>query len=243
MRALLILETISASPTTLTATAVAEQLGLPKQTVHRICTSLVDEGFLMRDTGGNRLRPGLRLREVANGVLNAAQFHTARHAIMKQLADATRETVNFVQPGQAGMQYRDRVETDWAFRVALPVGSEVPFHCTASGKVFLSTLPPSERSRFVSTLVLEKLTPNTHGDFESLLTDLQQVRKRGYAVDGEEFMEGMVAVAVPVYDNKNRYFGSLAVHGPAQRFSVEMALTHVDDLHVTADKLTRVFFG
>ncbi len=242
MRALLILEAISASQNPLTASAIAQNLALPKQTVHRVCNSLVDEGYLVRDLGGHRLRPGLRLRELANGVLNAAHFHTARHTIMKQLASITRETVNFVQPGLTGMRYRDRVETDWAFRVQLPVGSEVPFHSTASGKVFLSSLAPAERSRFVATLKLEKLTENTHTDYDALLTDLQKVRKQQFAIDGEEFMEGMIAVAVPVYDNKNRFFGSLAVHGPAARFSVETALSHVDDLKATAEKLTRVFF-
>ncbi len=243
MRALLILEAISAASEPMTASGVAKVLGLPKQTVHRVCTSLVEEGFLMREGSGHRLRPALRLREIANGILHASQFHTARHLVLKQLAELSRETVNFVQPGVAGMQYRDRVETDWAFRVNLPVGSEVPFHCTASGKVYLATLSPADRSRFVSTLDLKYMTANTHVNFDTLLPDLQSVRKNKYAVDNEEFMEGMIAVAVPVYDQNNRYFASLAIHGPSQRLGLEDVVKHVDDLHAAAEKLTHVFFA
>lgn len=242
MRALLILEAVSEADQPMSASAIAGALDLPKQTVHRVCNSLVENGFLMREGGSHRLRPALRLRKVANGVLNAAQFHTARHVVMKALSEAARETVNFAQPGSSGMQYKDRVETDWAFRVALPVGTEVPFHSTASGKVYLASLPPKARSRFVGSLSLERLTENTHGDYDSLLSDLQKVRKQGFATDNEEFMEGMSAVSVPVYDGRNRYFGSLALHGPTQRFPLETALGFVEDLHAAASKLTRVFF-
>ena len=80
--------------------------------------------------------------------------HVARHQILKDVAAKTRETVNFVVPQDNGMHYLDRVETDWAFRVQLPRGSNVPFHCTASGKIFMSSLKKAVRISFVDALIL-----------------------------------------------------------------------------------------
>jgi DNA-binding IclR family transcriptional regulator len=142
---------------------------------------------------------------------------------MQRVADEVGETVNFVVPDSAGMIYVDRVETDWPFRVQLPVGTHVPFHCTASGKTFLASLTPKARQAMVRSLQLKNLTPNTLCTEDALLFELKQVAKNGYALDREEFFTGMVAVAVPILDERSRYVASLAFHGPIQRLTYEDA--------------------
>ena len=121
------------------------------------------------------------------------------------------ETVNFVRPEPQGMIYVDRVETNWAFRVALPVGTHVPFHCTASGKLFMSSLSSARRRAMVEALPLDALTPNTHTSPDSLARELVSIRKDGYSLDREEFHTGMVAIAVPVTDADGRFYAALAV--------------------------------
>ena len=114
-----------------------------------MCNTLSEEGFLFREKPGKKLRPARRLRRLASGLLQASRYHIARHQILLNVAEQVGETVNFVMPEEDGMSYIDRVETDWPFRVQLPVGSHVPFHCTASGKVFLASLakrPPAKGS-------------------------------------------------------------------------------------------------
>ena len=135
------------------------------------------------------------------------------------------------------------MESDWPFRIQLPVGSHVPFHCTASGKTFLASLSPSLRKSFVRGMKLEALTPNTFSDPEKLLEELAVIAKQGYAVDNEEFMEGMIAVAVPIHDDRSRYCGSVAFHAPDQRLSVETALARKDFLLEGAEKLGKIFFN
>ena len=100
------------------------------------------------------------------------------------------------------MNYIDRVETDWAFRIQLPIGTNVPFHCTASGKCFLASLAPKKRTTMIEAMDLTAHTKRTHVKKETLLSELKQVSKQGYALDQEEFMDGMVAIAVPVKDNR-----------------------------------------
>ncbi|MEL6437049.1 MAG: IclR family transcriptional regulator, partial [Pseudomonadota bacterium] len=226
LRTLLILEAVGKSPTPLTPTEINQHIGLPKQSIHRLCASLVDVGFLSYEPDGKRLRPARRTRAMAAGALYASRNHIARHQIIQEVAARTRETVNFVVPEDNGMSYIDRVDTDWSFRVQLPVGSHVPFHCTASGKTFLSSLKPRARKLMLESLTLEALTGNTITDIETLAAELDKIAEQGYAIDRQEFMDGMVAIAVPIRDEDNRYLASLAFHGPTLRLSEESLLSH-----------------
>lgn len=230
MRNLLIIEALSRASGPVTPTELNRNVELPRQTLHRLCNTLVQEGILAREPGSKRLRPGRRLRSIGTGILNVSLSHMARRQILEGIAAKVGETVNFVVPGESGMHYMDRVETDWPVRIQLPVGTEVPFHCTASGKAFLSSIPLKRRKSFIRTLDLKWFTPNTHTNHDALIEDTERVALRGYALDEEEFIEDMNAIAVPVTDNKGRYVASLAFHGPKQRLSIETAIANVGEI-------------
>lgn len=242
LRTLMILEIMGRSESAMTPTQINAELGLPKQTVHRLCTTLESEGYLVREADGKRLRPSRRLRLIANGLLHASRYHITRHQILIDVANKVQETVNMVVPEETGMNYIDRVEADWPFRIQLPIGSNVPFHCTASGKAFMASMPKSKREQFIAGLKLERLTEKTHLTAQSLLEDLKLTRKRGYAIDSEEFMDGMVAIAVPVTDVNGRFVASLAFHGPIQRLSIEDMESRKEHLFEGAEALSTALF-
>lgn len=230
LRTLLILEVIGRSDRAMTATEINDEIGLPKQTVHRLVSTLEKEGFLNREPGGKRYRPSRRLRLMGAGLLHASRFHITRHQVLQTVASAVQEAVNYVVPEETGMNYLDRIDTNWAFRVQLPVGTNVPFHCTASGKCFVASLSKSARKRFVLGLNLEKLTDKTFVNPDALMDELDKISKQGYSIDDEEFMDGMRAIAVPVTDNNGRFVAALAFHGPSQRLSVEYLVEQRDVL-------------
>jgi len=240
---LLILEAIGNNAEAQIPAAIGREVGLPKQTVHRLCNTLLQEGFLVKDKVDGGLRPGRRARQLASDILYSSVSHIARHQILMELAEDIGETINYVVPEDQGMSYKDRVETNWAFRIQLPVGTHVPFHCTASGKTFLATLPKQERRRLVNVMTLKAMTKNTITDPEELLTELQKVARQGFAIDNEEFMDGMVAAAVPVRDPSGRYIASLAFHGPVQRISINQAIERATDVRLAAEKLGKVLFA
>lgn len=242
LRTLLILEIVGRADRALTATEINQEIGLPKQTVHRLCTTLENEGFLVREPNGKRLLPSERTKNLASGLLYASRGDSIRRQVLLDLASKVSETVNLVIPQEDGMLYLDRVETDWPFRVQLPIGSNVPFHCTASGKTYLSSLPTARRKAMVSTMNLKARTANTHSDPEKLLAELKIIAKQGYAIDNEEFVEGMVAIAVPIMDKEARYCASLAFHGPVQRLTTERALEHREELLDSARRMSEVIF-
>ncbi len=242
LRTLLILEVLGNSGEPMTATDLGRAVGLAKQTAQRLCTTLESEGFLTRQGNSKRFLPARRIRSMSAGLLFASRAHIARHQVLEDVARQVSETVNFVVPEEGGMSYLDRVETDWPFRVQFPVGSNVPFHCTASGKTFMASLPPKARRSFVEGLDLSRQTSHTHVATDSLLEDLAQVAKRGFALDQEEFIEGMVAIAVPVRDAAGRFVAALAFHGPVQRINAETAIARKDILADGARRLTSALF-
>lgn len=243
LRTLKILEILGESDEAMTATEINDRLGLPKQTVHRLCTTLESEGYITRVGSSKRFFPSSKLREIGSGLLFASHSHILRRQILKGIATQVKETVNYAAPVVTGMSYIDRVETDWPFRIQLPVGTSVPFHCTASGKTFMASLPPKARKAFVKGLFLNRLTDSTHVTEESLLEDLAGVARRGYAIDDEEFMDGMIAIAVPVKDEHGRFCASLALHGPMQRLTIEQALDRKEALLNGSHKLTSALFS
>ncbi|CUJ07645.1 IclR family transcriptional regulator [Cognatishimia activa] len=242
LRTLLILEILGKSDLPMTATQINEELGLPKQTVHRLCVTLEENGFLTRPGNAKKYQVARRLREMGSGLLYNSRDHVARHQILKQVSECVGETVNYAAPGNTGMHYLDRVETDWPFRVQLPIGTSVPFHCTASGKSFLASLAQKKREALVNSLALESMTQFTLDTPERLLEELSQIRKQGYALDQQEFIEGMVAIAVPVLDTQGRYIASIAYHGPSQRVSLTEAIERKDILLTAAQNLSSALF-
>ncbi|MGD1926862.1 MAG: IclR family transcriptional regulator [Paracoccaceae bacterium] len=242
LRTLLILEAVGAAERPLTPAEIGRLVGLPKQTIHRLCSVLLEEGFLMRAEGGRGVRAGRRARRMSGNLLHHSAPVAARRAILERISATVGETVNFAAPGESGMIYVDRVETAWAFRIQLPIGTHVPFHCTASGKTWLASLSLRQRRKTVSSLRLERLTSRTLTDPDALLTETAEIARRGFAIDNEELMEGMIALSVPVTAPDGRYVASLAFHGPLIRLSPESLLDHLETLRGGARDLQAALF-
>ena len=242
LRTLLILEVLGKSNRAMTATEINSELNLPRQTVHRLCATLERHGFINRQGKSGKYQVARRLRDIGSGLLHNSRDHMMRHQILSDVAQRVGETVNYAVPKEKGMDYLDRVETDWPFRIQLPIGSTVPFHCTASGKTFLSSLSSRKRETFVGTLQLDAKTPYTHTTSAGLLKELTQIRKNGYALDQEEFLEGMIAIAVPITDPNGRFIAALAFHGPVLRINISQAIERKQLLQSAAKQLSKCLF-
>ncbi|MEP1209645.1 MAG: IclR family transcriptional regulator [Rhizobiaceae bacterium] len=237
LRTLLILEAVARSDRPLSPTEINNHVGLPKQSIHRLCQTLVDEGFLIREVSGKKLEAAPRTLRMARGLTTSRHLNIARHQVLMSISAQTRETVNFVVPELDGMTYLDRVETDWIFRIELPIGSRVPFHCTASGKCYLASLDAKHFSHLANAIHFEPRTPTTITSKERLNAEVQEVRERGYAIDNEELFKDMCALAVPVNDADGNFLAALAYHGPTQRLDVDTLVDHLDTMREGAKKL------
>jgi len=236
-RALQLLETIAASERPLALPELCALLELPKATTHRLCQQLERSGYLAREPAGRRYTPGARLLRVGFNVLRSG-LTAERHQILKALVDAIGETCNFTTLAGQEVIYLDRVESRWPLRLHLEIGSHVPIHCTASGKILLAAMKPAERRRIVDAVGLPAYTPHTITSRAEFDAELGRIAQQGYSLDREEFLLGMAAIAVPVMGLDGDVIAAVACHAPSVRFNVERAKTHLPVLKDAARKLS-----
>ncbi|MGB1265101.1 MAG: IclR family transcriptional regulator [Nereida ignava] len=237
LRLLLLLEAVVSAGVPITPSVIGESLGLPKPTVHRLIQTAVAEGFLQSDIDGRSYGPGPRLRSLALGTLSSQRVRTERLRVLGQLAEEVGETCNIALPDRDGMVYLDRVETHWPLRIQLPAGSQVPFHCTASGKMYLSSLYAGKLDRLLKSYPLEKCTDRTLVTADALKKELLLTAKRGFATDDQEFMDGMAAIAVAIRGPQGRLVSTLSLHAPIQRGGLARLQEQLEPLRAAAGQL------
>jgi DNA-binding IclR family transcriptional regulator len=174
---------------------------------------------------------------MAIGAMHASLSSLPSRNVLIWLNQQIGETCNLAVPDNDAMVYVDRVETQWPLRIALHIGSRVPLHATAAGKVTLSLLSEEAFERYLLTGDKQSFTNKTIVDTTMLREEIELVRVRGFATDQEELVDGMIAVAVPVMDARRNFCATLSFHAPTQRLSLEQGLTHLENLRQAAEKL------
>jgi len=243
LRLLMVMEEVARRGVAVKPVDLIDALGLPKPTVHRLLQTAEAEGFLQRDLDGRSYGPGPRLRALAVSTMSSEHLRTARLTILRGVAEQIGETCNLATPDREGMTYLDRVETAWPLRIQLPIGTQVPFHCTASGKMYLSTLRAHVLRSILTARPLEKRTEATLTDIDKIGAELDLTRQRGYSTDDQEFMAGMTALAVPILDGQGKLLATLSAHAPMQRRTLGQLMGYLPALRRGAQALTELHSG
>ncbi|AOB31512.1 IclR family transcriptional regulator [Bordetella sp. H567] len=241
VRAFRVLETLASAGRPLSMTELVDTLGLPKQTVHRILSQLTDAWLVTRGAGDRLYECSSRVRQLAVNVLMHAGPAAARHALLEQLVERIGETCNLTMLSGNDVVYVDRVETRWPLRLHLQPGSHVPLHCSASGKLLLSFLPHERRERILATLPLRAYSERTIVDRERLREELALTRKRRLAVNDQEHLQGLIAIAVPVMLDRTRACAAIAVQAPVGRLTLDDLAAFVPDLRAAAAETAETF--
>lgn len=114
-------------------------------------------------------------------------------------------------------------------------------HCTASGKLFLAFAHESDRRQLLERLALEPLTPKSITSHERLDAELRHIRAQEISVDDEEFIRGMVAIAVPVKDANGQVLTAIACHAPTAQKTLRELLEHSEAMNAAAQEMAKVF--
>lgn len=240
LRVLELLETVARQGRAFTLADAVDASGWPKPSVHRMLGQLEEGGWLQREPDGRRYTVSARLLAMAETTLAASSQHGVRHAVLRQLAADIGESCNLTALSGAEVVYLDRVESAFPLRMELRPGTRVPLHCCASGKLFLAHLPPPRRKALLDALPLAAHTPHTITRRKALEQELERIRAQGHSVDAEEFVQGLVCVAVPVVaQGKKAVRCAVALQAPAARMPLERALLQVNRLMEAARALAR----
>jgi DNA-binding IclR family transcriptional regulator len=223
MRLFALLEVIAAKDQRRSLQALAEDTGLPKPTLHRMLQQLEAAGLVQREGDGRHYGTGTRLRRLAENLLLNDSHHGARHVVLRHLVEEIGESCNITALSGSEVVYLDRVETAAPLRFYLHPGSRVPAHCSASGKALLAQMSPAQRQRLLGHAPLEKYTPKTLTDLAKFEREIKRVQADGYALDDEEFLPGLVCLAVLVPAASGLSNLCVAVQAPIVRLTAAKA--------------------
>ena len=241
-RSFSILDHVATAPGPVDVLDIIGSLKLPKATAYRLVEWFVCQGYLAREPARKRLIVGPKLTNLAFGVLAASLRNDAPHLVLQRLVRDLDETCNVGTLLNGEVVYLDRVEAEhWPLRLHYKIGSRVPLHCSAMGKLLLALAPAPRRQRLLGSLELRGYTDNTITEGGRLDAELRQIRKEQVSFDREEFLVGVVCIAVPIIGKNGDTLAALAVQAPEARMNVSAARGHLPALRRAAEELAAIF--
>jgi IclR family transcriptional regulator, acetate operon repressor len=241
-RSFAILEHVAGARAPVDVLDIIESLKLPKATAYRLVDWFVTQGYLAREPGRRRLIVGPKFTNLAFGALSSSMRHDTPHVVLQRLVHTLNETCNIGTLLNGEVVYLDRVEAEhWPLRLHYTIGSRVPLHCSAIGKLFLALAASPRRRRLLQSLDLRRFTDTTITDGARLDSELRQIRKEQVSFDREEYLVGVVCMAVPVIGKNGEMLAALAIQAPEARMNVQTARRHLPALRNAASELAEIF--
>jgi IclR family acetate operon transcriptional repressor len=220
-KALALLEALSAEPrTSVGVRQLAERVGLPHATGHRLLQTLLQRGYVRQEAASTRYLLGTRALELGFAALRGLQLAELGRPFLEHLVARCNETASLSVLEGGDSLFVDRVDSRHPLRLTTEVGSRRPAHVTAAGRVLLAYLPPARLAKVVP----ENWPPYTEHSVTTrrqLVQRLRDVVSSGFAVDHEEWADGVSCAAAPVFGHEGAALAALSVVGPTARMRVK----------------------
>lgn len=216
-------------------TELAVELDMDKGNLHRLLKVLAARGWVVQDPGTRRYRPTAHVVGLAGALLRKLDLRSAAEDVCARLQEESGESVHLSQVTSFGPVYILQLRPPFRVSIATEVGARPSLHATATGKSIMAFLSTEQRREWL-TEPLESYTFRTHTTIESLERDLEQVRRRGFAIDDEEFNPGVRCVAAPIFGLDGDVIGCVGISTPTQRVSIG-DMTKLADLTLVAARL------
>ena len=241
-KALSVLEAVSDQPQAVGLPDLAARLGLPRQTVHRVLVQLETLRLVIRDRSRERYSVGPRLSKLAFVTLRSLNQSTPIRLILRDLVDDIGETCNVGVLDDLHYVFLQRIECHWPLRLHQNIGTRMSAHTISGGKVLLANLDPALSRRMLKAHKLKATTPHTLTSLADLEVEFARIRAAGFALNNQERVEGVVGVAVPVFNPEGEVLAAVAMQGPMPRLTIKACERHVPRLKQAAERIARVWF-
>lgn len=242
-RALSILDALADNDDGLSLTALAKTVSLPPSSAHRLLTTLQRKRFVRFEPATMAWRIGVQAFVVGNAFARSRDVAALAMPYMRQLMEKTGETVNLYVPNGSHAICIAQVQSQHAIRAISRPGGTIALHRSAAGKAMLAQMTTAEVGEVVAKHGLVKGTKNSIHTPSKLRAELNRTRARGFALDDEEFAQGLRCIAVAILDEHGAAQGALSIAGPVGRLT-DARLPKLGEIVASAGKaVTREFGG
>ncbi len=219
---------------------LAKRLGLAKSTVHRLASTLLEQGMLEQNPADGKYRLGLALFELGTLVRRKMDFTTEARPFLRTLMEKTGETVHLAILDHDSILYVITHESKQALRMGSKVGTRAPVPSTAVGKALLAFQPEAEIERIIAR-GLPASAPNAIVDPKALRRELALIRARSYALDDEESEIGLRSIAAPIRVYSGSVVAAISIAGPVHRMARKALLGWLRELTDAAEAISQRF--
>jgi DNA-binding IclR family transcriptional regulator len=218
-KALDIIETIAEAGET-GIRELSNRMGFPPATTHRIVSALTERGYLQKTEKSHRYSLSAKFLHLADGIRQHSELSSLVRPYLEQLMRQSGENANLCVRNGMDAVYIDHVHSRrHNLRIFTRVGGRAPLYATGVGKVLLSFMQAGQLQQYLNTVDFKPLTSCTLTTTAALESQIENIRKQGYAVDDQENELGVRCVAAPLLNHKGDVVAAMSISGAAQRIT------------------------
>ena len=219
-----------------------EALGLNKSTTHRILASLEYLGYVRQRQEDGKYEPTFKTVELSEQIMGRLDILGIVRPYLRNLMELTGETVHFVRREGESAVYIDKVQSVRnSVQMVSRIGSRIPLYCSGVGKALAATLTEKEVQELWDKSAIESRTPYTITNYQEFLLVLEEIRKRGYALDNEENETGVRCIAASLEIPANHGLYAFSISAPVNRMDNERILRLSADILKTKQAIEKLF--
>lgn len=235
-----ILETVADAKGDISLGELAKRAGFKKTSAWRLAHTLVELGYLHQDAETRNFRPAARVLTLGYAYFDSLDLKQLSLPFMREISAKYDETVNLAVRNGDELIYIERFDSSHIVSVNLHVGSRLPLFCTSLGRVLISEMDSAWLEEYV-----ERIGNDTRAQKlvqplgKKLISTLRAVRERGYALNDEELVKGLRAIASPIRDSSSKIVAAVCISVPSSRATMaELEEVFSPDLIETAHKIS-----
>jgi len=219
-KSLKIIELLNNNPQGLSLLEMTNRIGFSKSTIHHILNTLLPYAYIAKDPETKKYPLGFKFLEISRTILDNLDVRKIANKYLRQLHEECKEAPHLGILRDGHIVYIDKIDTPGRVSLATYIGFRTDPHAAAGGKVLLSELSHKEIMHIYKERSLKAYGRNTIKGFPRLFEELEKIRKQGYAIDDEEYYEGVRCVAAPIRAGR-KIIAALSITGSIFTMTME----------------------
>lgn len=237
-KSLRVLELLGKNQKGLSLSELEEKLGFPKSTIHHILSTFLPYDYVAQDPETKKYCLGFKFLSVGKIILDNLDLRKIANPHLRLLHDACGEAVHLAILRNGKAVYIDKIDSPGKLSLATYIGFSTEPHAAAGGKILLSDLPLHSLRGIYKYNSLKAYGKNTITSLDKLLNKLKKIKKQGYAIDDEEYYEGVRCVAAPIRAG-GRIVAAVSITGSKLSMTMERINSELRSLVInTAEKIS-----
>ena len=219
--------------------SMVKELGLNRTNVHRLLATLTEIGYVVKTHDGFSLT--FKLLQLGRSIPLSKDLRNTVKPYMIELNRKINENIYLMVLVENKIFAIDDVKSTQHLTLNKDLAYSDPVYACASGKLFMSQMPPAERLAFIESLPLTKLARNTITDKTQLMKTAEEAGRQGYAKDVFEFSDEVLSIAAPIYNYEQRIIATIGISVPETRISEDELTRYLPELLAVAREVSHQF--